>query len=58
MKTDLAAFLIGLIACIVGVLALAAGFLTMPWHLLGFLAPFVLISMGAVAIIMAVRRRS
>jgi uncharacterized membrane protein len=57
MKLDLAALVVGLIAIVVGVCGLFVGFFTASWRVLGFFAPFILIGIGAIVLIMAFRKR-
>jgi hypothetical protein len=56
MRVDIAAIVIGLIACAVGLFGLAIGFADLSIGVLAFLTPFVLIGIGAVALVVAFRR--
>ena len=53
---DLVALVIGLIASLVGVLALIAAFASIDWGVLRILAPVLLIAIGVTTLILAVRR--
>ena len=57
MKPDLVALVIGLLACIVGALAFLSGFVPLDWGALRMVAPFFLIGIGVVALVLAVRHR-
>jgi len=56
MKPDLVALVIGLIACVFGALALISGFIPLDWTALRTLAPFFLVAVGVIALIVAIRR--
>jgi putative Mn2+ efflux pump MntP len=56
MKLDLAALIVGLIAVAVGALGLLIGLFSTSWAALGYIAPFILIGIGAVVLIMAFRK--
>jgi hypothetical protein len=57
MRPDLAAVIVGLIAVVVGVLGLFLSFFASSWYYLGTAAPYILIGIGALVLIMALRRR-
>ena len=58
MKLDLVALIVGLLACLTGALALLASFTPISQSALGVVAPCLLIGIGVVTLILAVRHHN